>query len=166
MPPVPAAPPQHRLPAIDAARAAALAAMAAYHTLWDLGHLRLTPENYALTGPGRLAAHGIAGGFLLLVGVGLVLMNGRGVRVRPTLLRLARIGGAALLITLATAYAFPDSFIFFGILHCIAVSGVLALPFLALPGPVTGLVAALVVAAPHLVRLPWLDAPALFFLGL
>ena len=158
--------PRPRLPVIDAARAAALAAMASYHTFWDLGHLRLTAENYAGTPAGRLAAELIAGTFLVLVGVGLVLMNGRGIRLRPTLLRLARIGAAALAVTLGTWIAFPDAFVFFGILHCIAVASVLGLPFLFLPTAVTALSAAAVIAAPHLLRAPVLDAPALLFLGL
>jgi len=158
--------PQRRLPVIDAIRAAALAAMASYHTLWDLGHLRLTAENYALTPAGRLAAEMIAGSFLLLVGVGLVLMNGRGVRLRPTLTRFARIGGAALLVTLGTWAIFPDAFVFFGVLHCIAVSSLLGLPFLFLPVPVAVLAAAAFLVAPHVVDAPILDAPALSFLGL
>lgn len=140
--------------------------MAAYHGLWDLGFLQLTPQNFALTPAGRLAAHGIAGAFLLLVGVGLVLANGDGVRWRPFALRLARIGGAALLITLATWIAFPQSYIFFGILHCIAVSSVLGLPFVFLPAPVTALAATLVLVAPHVVAHPLLDVPELYFLGL
>ena len=151
---------------IDAARATALAAMASYHTLWNLGYLRLTAENYALTGAGHLAAEMIAGSFLTLVGVGLVLMNGRGIRPRATALRLARIGGAALLVTLGTWIAFPDAYVFFGVLHCIAVSSVLGLPFVFLPVPVTALAAALVLAAPHVVHAAFLDAPALSFLGL
>ena len=155
-----------RLPIIDAVRAAALVAMASYHTLWDLGYLRLTPENYALTAAGHRAAETIAGTFLTLVGVGLVLMNGRGVRPRPTLSRLVRIGGAALLVTLGTWFAFPDAYVFFGILHCIAVSSVLGLPFLFLPVPVAALAAAGVFAAPHLLHAPVLDAPILYFLGL
>lgn len=155
-----------RLAVVDAARGAALLAMAGYHGLWDLGFLRLTPENYALGPAGKVAAHLIAGTFLLLVGIGLVLMNGAGIRPRPTLVRFARIAGAALLITGATAVAFPDSYIFFGILHCIAASSLLALPFLFLPPLATAAAAALVLAAPHAVAHPVLDEPALFFLGL
>jgi uncharacterized membrane protein len=158
--------PQRRLPVIDAARAAALAAMASYHTLWDLGYLRLTAENYALTPAGRLCAELIAGSFLVLVGIGLVLMNGGGIRPGPTLQRVARIGGAALLVTLGTWIAFPDAYVFFGVLHCIAVSSLLGLPFLFVPVLVTALAAAAVLAAPHLVHAAFLDAPALFFLGL
>ncbi|MCJ2085587.1 DUF1624 domain-containing protein [Methylobacterium sp. E-005] len=161
-----ARPGQGRLPVIDAARATALAAMAGYHTLWDLGYLRLTVENYALTPLGHRAAETIAGTFLLLVGVGLVLMNGRGIRPRATLIRLGRIGGAALLVTLGTWVAFPDAFVFFGILHCIALASVLGLPFLFLPVSVAAFAAALVLAAPLVLHAAFLDAPALFFLGL
>lgn len=166
MPASPHPSPDRRIAALDLARGAALAAMAAYHGLWDLGFLHLTPLNLALTPPGRLAAHAIAGTFLLLVGIGLVLANGDGLRPRPFLLRLARIGGAALLITAATRFAFPQSYIFFGILHCIAVSSVLGLPFVFLPAWLTALAALAVMLAPRLVAHSLLDAPELYFLGL
>lgn len=170
MVPMQAPPPRGRIDAIDAARGAALAAMASYHFTWDLGFLRLSPINAALTPAGRLAAHGIAGSFLVLVGIGLVLMNGDGMRWRAYALRLARIAAAALAITVATAWLFPESYIFFGVLHCIAVSSVLALPFLVLPPLVTAAAAAAVIAAPfvlHLVpHVPVLDEPGLMFLGL
>ena len=81
-------------------------------------------------------------------------MNGGGIRWRSFLIRLARIGGAALLITGATWFAFPQSYIFFGILHCIALSSVLALPFLFVPAPLVALAAALVIAAPTSCRTP------------
>ncbi len=169
MPDAATAPPpasSRRIDALDLARGVALAAMATYHALWDLGFLGLTPQNLALTPPGRLAAHVIAGSFLLLVGIGLVLANGHGVRWRPFLARLARIGGAALLITVATSIAFPQSYIFFGILHCIAVASLLGLPFVFLPAWITALAAGLVVLAPRVVAHPLLDARELAFLGL
>ena len=160
------APASRRLPVIDAARAVALLAMACFHALWDLGNLRLTTENYAATAAGRHAAECIAGSFLILVGVGLVLMNGRGIRLRPTLRRLGRIAAGALAVTLATRLVFPDAYVFFGILHCIAVASVIGLPFLFLPWPVTLAAAAAILAAPLLVQADWLDPPALWFLGL
>lgn len=155
-----------RIDALDAARGAALAAMAAYHLTWDLGFLQLTPLNAALTPTGRMAAHGIAGAFLILVGVGLVLMNGEGMRWWAFARRLVRIGGAALLITGATYLAFPQNYIFFGILHCIALSSVLALPFLRLPAALTALCAAGVMAAPFFLHHPLLETPVLAVLGL
>ncbi len=158
--------PTPRLPIIDAVRAGAILAMVAYHTSWDLGFLRLTAENYALSPFGRTAAHVIAGSFLFLVGIGLVLKNGRGIDLRSTLFRLMRIVVAAAAITGATWFAFPDSFIFFGVLHCIAAASVLGLPFLFLPIWVSAVCAALVLAAPRLVHAEILDAPALLLLGL
>ena len=160
-----------RFDSLDVARGGALLAMAAYHTTWDLGHLALTPENYALAPLGKFAAHLIAGTFLVLVGIGLVLMNRDGLRPRAFLLRLARIGIAALLITAATIYAFPDSFIFFGILHCIAVSSVLAVPFLRVSPAVALVVGIVVLATPAVMANPdyhlaVFDDPILSFLGL
>lgn len=164
--PLDASPRGPRFVVLDAVRGAALLAMAAYHATWDLGYLRLTPENYALTPLGKAAAHVIAGTFLFLVGIGLVLMSRDGIRWRPFLLRLLRIGGAAVAITAATVIAFPESYIFFGILHCITLSSVLALPFLFLPAGITVVASALVLAAPHVIALDGLDAPVLAFLGL
>jgi uncharacterized membrane protein len=155
-----------RIEALDVARGVALGAMALYHATWDLGYLRLTPENYALSPLGRGAAHLIAGSFLILVGVGLVLVHGAGLRRRAVVTRFLRIGGAALAVTAATYALFPASYVFFGILHCIAVSSVLALPFLFVPVSVVAVCTALVMAAPALTGGGLLDAPALFFLGL
>ncbi|KMO20988.1 hypothetical protein SQ03_04470 [Methylobacterium platani JCM 14648] len=161
--------PVRRLAIVDLARAVALLAMALYHLTWDLGFLRLTPENAALSPIGRLAAHGIAGSFLVLVGISLVLARGRG-GWRSYLLRLGRIAAAAGAISLATLWLFPESWIFFGILHCIALSSVLALPALAAPLPLVWVGAALVLAGPALAAAAGapaiLDAPGLLFLGL
>jgi uncharacterized membrane protein len=155
-----------RWDAIDVARGTAIAAMVAYHTAWDLSFLKLVATD-AITDPGWKAfARSIAGSFLVLVGVSLALAHARGVRRGPFLKRLAKIVAAALLVTAATLVAFPDAYIFFGILHGIAVSSVLALPFLRAPWPVTVLAAAATLAAPRLLTSPALDHPALDWLGL
>ncbi|MEH3147303.1 MAG: heparan-alpha-glucosaminide N-acetyltransferase [Methylobacterium frigidaeris] len=156
---------------VDVLRGVALAAMALFHLTWDLGHLRLTPENWALAPLGRAAAHGIAGSFLALVGLSLVLAQGAGFRPRPFGLRLARIAGAAALISAATWFVFPQSWIFFGVLHCIALSSLLALPALRAPLALVAVAAVAVVALPGLLAAAgggpgWLDAPTLLFLGL
>jgi uncharacterized membrane protein len=113
-----------------------------------------------------LFARLIAGSFLFLVGVSLVLAMRGGFRPRPFLRRLALVGGAAMLLTLVTWWLVSEDFIYFGILHCIAVASVLALPFLRLP--VWTVLAAAVVcfAAPALFAAPVFDAPWLRWLGL
>ncbi len=62
--------------------------------------------------------------------------------------RLGLIAGAALLVTVATWLALSRGFIFFGILHCIAVSSLVALPFLRLPLAVVLIAAAAFLALP------------------
>jgi uncharacterized membrane protein len=155
-----------RWDAIDVARGIAIVAMAIYHFSWDLSFYKLIATNIVAEPAWRWFARSIAGSFLILAGTGLVLAHTSGFRRRPFVRRLARVGGAALAITVATRIAFPDSYIFFCILHCIAVSSVLALPFLRLPALATGAAAAFCFAAPHLFTSPALDEPLLDWLGL
>jgi uncharacterized membrane protein len=140
--------------------------MVVFHTAWDLSDLRLIEADIRVIPAWSWFAHAIAAGFLVLVGVGLVLAHGRGLRPQPFLRRLAVVAGAALLVTIGTYLTFPDAFIFFGILHCIALASILALPFLRLPAALAIAAAILCFAAPLLLPQPLFDAPLLAFLGL
>src|SRR3712207_2319249 len=151
---------------IDVARGAAIAAMIVYHFSWDLSFLKLIQTNILQVPAWRWFARGIAGSFLTLAGIGLALAHAQGFRRVPFLLRLLKVGGAALAVTLVTYFAFPESYIFFGILHCIAVSSVLALAFLWLHPAFIVLAAAFCLAAPTIFTNPALDAPSLDWLGL
>ena len=155
-----------RLEAIDLARGAALAAMAIYHFAWDLEFFGYAPPGMTAEGGWKLFARAIASSFLFLVGVSLWLAHGRGVRARPFLKRLAMVAAAAGAITLVTFMAVPGGFIFFGILHQIALASVLGLAFLRLPAPLTLAAAVLVAAAPHFLRNAAFDHPALWWVGL
>lgn len=155
-----------RLEAIDFARGAALVAMALYHFNWDLEFFGYVMPGTAATGGWKLFARCIASSFLFLVGVSLVLAHARGIRWGPFLKRIAMVAVAALAISIATYIAVPSGFIFFGILHQIALASLLGLAFIRLPAPVTIVVAALVIAAPHYLRHPFFDHPALWWVGL
>ncbi len=129
-------PPIHRpgrVAELDAARSLALVAMAVFHFVFDLelfGYV--APGTTAMTG-WRWLALLTAGSFLGLAGVSLWLAHGGGIAWRGFLKRLLMVGGAAALISLVTVFAVPDAFIFFGILHSIALCSVLGLLALRLP---------------------------------
>jgi uncharacterized membrane protein len=155
-----------RFPGIDILRGAAVAAMIVYHFAWDLRFFTLITTDIVHHPFWSGLARGIAGTFLLLSGVSLVLMARHGLDWGRYLKRLATVGGAALLVTIATFFAMPGSFIFFGILHCIALSSVLALPFLRLPVGVTMAAAAGVLILPLVFSHPVFDLPLLQWVGL
>jgi uncharacterized membrane protein len=158
--------PSRRILVIDALRGAALIAMASYHFTWDLEFFGYAAPGLTAFGGWKLYARCIASTFLFLVGVSLVLAHGRGIRWNGFLKRFAMVAAAAAAITLVTYLAVPQGFIFFGILHQIALASVLGLLFLRLPALLTLVVAALVVAAPHYLRSPVFDRPALWWVGL
>jgi uncharacterized membrane protein len=166
VPPPAAAPsPRLRLEAVDLARGLALLAMFVFHFAYDLSYFGLI-ETHVPSDPGwRWFARLIAGSFLTLVGISLVLATRNGLNRPAFLKRLAMVAGAAALVTIATSFAMPRSFIFFGILHHVALGSVLALPFLRLPVAAVAVAAVVAFALPVLVAHPLLDQPALAWLG-
>ena len=156
-----------RIAAIDALRGVAIVAMVVYHTAFDLSARSLLPVDITRDLGWIVFARSIASTFLLLVGVGLVLATQNGLRLQPYLRRLGLIAGSACLVSLATWFIEPDVFVFFGILHQIALASVLALPFvLWLPSWVVAPVAAGVIALPFLYTSPLFDWPPLWWVGL
>jgi uncharacterized membrane protein len=155
-----------RIPLIDQARGVALIAMAIYHLTWDLGFFGYIQPETATTGGWKIFARLIAGSFLFLVGFSLVLGHQKGFQAKPFLIRFGKIAGAAAIISIATWFAFPQTFIFFGILHAIAAASLIGLLFLPLPAVVSLLAAAAAVAAPFYLRTPLFDHPALWWVGL
>lgn len=122
-----------RRPRIDMLRGLAIVAMIFYHFTWDLGFLGFIKLNIAQTEWGLMIARAIAASFLTLVGVSLALSHARGFDFGGFWRRLVLVAGAAALVTLGTWFAFPDAFIFMGILHCIALTSVIAVVFLRAP---------------------------------
>jgi uncharacterized membrane protein len=158
--------PTPRIPAIDLARGAALVAMAIYHFTWDLEFFGYADPGMTAQGGWKLFARCIALSFLFLVGVSLVLGHGKGIRWPGFLRRLTMVAGAAMAISIVTYFAVPGGFIFFGILHQIALASVLGLVFLRLPAAVILATAAMVIAAPLVLRSPFFDHPLLWWIGL
>lgn len=163
--PAAAAPPP-RLPLVDVARGVAIAAMVAFHFAFDLSQAGLIATDVANHPGWRLFAGAIGGSFLTLVGVSLVLAARDGLDRAAFLRRLAMVAGGAALVSAATLVVMPQAWIFFGILHLIAVASVLGLLVLHWPAGLLAVAAAAAFALPWLVAHPALDRPWLLFTGL
>lgn len=155
-----------RIDALDLARGVALFAMASYHFSWDLEQFGYLESGISGRGWLKLYARLIAGSFLLLAGVSLALAHDAGLRPQAFLKRLGMIATAAVLITVATLYATPGSFIFFGILHAIGVASVIGLAFLPLPGVVAIGAGLLCLTVPHLYQNEAFNTIWLYWIGL
>jgi uncharacterized membrane protein len=118
--------PRARFWEIDALRGLAVVAMIVFHFAWDWAFV-----NDARLGEGSRYASGlIAGTFITLLGISIALDRDRvsdtgGSQWRRAARRFLLIGGAAAVVTLATRLVLPDEFVYFGILHLLAVSTVL-----------------------------------------
>lgn len=123
----------NRLFAVDAARGLAVIAMAAYHLVWDLWFFGLTDIDL-LGDPAWLAARtAIVSSFLFIAGI--CAMH-PGANTAATLIRrFVRTAAAAAAVSLATWLIFPDSWVFFGVLHHLAVAGLLAAGLRRVAGP-------------------------------
>ena len=161
------APPiRQRLPGLDVLRGIAVAAMIVYHFSWDLRFFRFIETDVVTHWFWAGLAKSIAGSFLLISGVSLAMAAVDGLDQGKFLKRLAVVGGAALLVTLGTVFAMPNAYIFFGILHCIALGSVLAIPFLRMPAAAPALVGLAVFVLPQVFTHPLFDAPLLRWTGL
>lgn len=125
--------PRPRFAVIDVARGVAIIAMVAYHLCWDLSYFRFIAADVGYDPEWVLIARSILAVFLFLAGVSLVLGHGTGIRWRSFWRRWVFVVLGALAITVATWFAFPQSFVYFGVLHAIALFSLLGLAFVRTP---------------------------------
>lgn len=143
-----------RLIGLDILRGLALVSMVAYHFTYDLDLFGFIPRNTSVTGGFWWHARLTAGSFIFLAGLSLWLSHGARLRWPAFWRRFAKIVAAAALVTVATAIAMPQLTVFYGILHSIAISSLIALLVLRLPAPVTLVLAAACFALPFLFQHP------------
>jgi uncharacterized membrane protein len=156
----------NRIPLVDLLRGVALIAMTGFHFSWDLGMFRLIDPAVMFEPGARWTARVIAGSFLFITGFSLFLAHGQGLKARGYFIRLAQIGGAAAIISVATRIATPEAFIFFGILHQIAFATIAGLLFLRLPWWITAAAGFFVLLSGPWLQTPALDAPIWWWTGL
>lgn len=140
--------------------------MAVYHACWDLTFTGLTGFDL-FDNPLWLAARtAILSSFLLIAGIGLVLATENGLDWPRFFRRLGRLVAAAAAVSAASYAVFPDSPIFFGVLHHMAVASLLGLAVVRWPAGGTLALAAAVLAAGQTLAFPQFDSPWLRWIGL
>jgi uncharacterized membrane protein len=153
-----------RVEAVDALRGIALVAMVAYHFSFDLRYYGVTASDFEHD-PFWLGFRAlIVGSFLTLVGVSLVLADRAGAPRAHFWRRVGVIAACALAASVGSYLLFPRTFIYFGILHCIAVASVLAQPFVR-RGATALAIGVVLIGAAAIGSHPAFDARALSWIG-
>jgi len=153
-----------RLAGIDALRGGALCLMFIYHFAFDLRVYRVIAADFEHD-PFWLGFRAvIVASFMTLVGISLVLADRAGVTPARFWRRIGVIATCALAVSAASWIVFPRSFIYFGILHGIAVASVLAWPFVRRPAVALG-IGCVVIAAGVGWSNPAFDAGPLSWIG-
>jgi uncharacterized membrane protein len=164
-----------RLDSVDAARGASILQMIAYHFCYDLNyfswiHVALTHDAGWIAWRTAIVAQ-----FLFLVGVSLTLRPGAaaplpaggsdGAPRRRFWRRWAQIAACAAVVSLASYELFGPRFIWFGVLHFVAVAQLLLPPLARRAAWLAALLGVLVLAAGLTLHLGPMDTNALSWIG-
>lgn len=125
-------PPQRNL-SIDLFRSLGIVLMVIFHFCYDLKHFGYNQWDIS-NGLFWIRFRAIIVTlFLGCVGVGLAVAHGRGIRRRPFFRRLGKLTLAAAAVTTMSLVMFPEEWIYFGVLHFIALVSLVSLPLAGRP---------------------------------
>ena len=105
---------------VDGLRSLAVLAMIVYHFAWDLGFFNIVDPVVVNTGAWKNFAISIGSSFLFISGISFWLATRSGINFKKFMFRLSILVSAALLVSLGTYQANPNTFVFFGILHLLS----------------------------------------------
>jgi len=157
--------PASRLVVVDALRGSAIVLMVIYHFCFDLSYFGLASFDFYQDRFWLNSRTLILSLFLGLVGVSLVLASRQRLDVGRYLRRLMMLVASAALVSLSTWWMFGERFVFFGVLHFIAVASVLALLFLR-AGSLNLIAGVGVILFATRYQSAWFDTPGRRWIGL
>lgn len=118
-----------RLPGLDIVKGLAVVLMIIYHFYFDLDYFRYLNIDFS-TSFWQGFRYLIISLFLFSMGISLVLSHPDKIYINKVIKRAIVLGIAALLVSIVSYYLFPNSWIYFGILHFIWLASILALALL------------------------------------
>jgi len=150
---------------LDALRGFALIWMALFHFSFDLSNFRLLDANFYTDALWTNQRTCILSLFLLCAGAGQAVAISQGQSWARFWRRWAQIVACAVLVSLGSWFMFPNSFIYFGVLHGMAVMLIIA-RLMAPLGSWLWPLGLLAVALPQLVSHPFFDSRLTNWVGL
>ncbi|MBA3771337.1 MAG: DUF1624 domain-containing protein [Ramlibacter sp.] len=165
--------PNQRFDSIDALRGLAIVWMTLFHFCFDLNHFGWLKQNFYTDPFWTWQRTAIVSLFLFCAGLGQAVAVQQGQGWRRFWRRWAQVAACALLVTAGSYWMYPKSFIYFGVLHGIAVM-LIVVRWTSGWGRSLWLAGALAIAARPLAaaahaqwpELSFLDQPAWNWLGL
>jgi uncharacterized membrane protein len=115
-----------RYDSIDSLRGLAMVWMTVFHFCFDLANAGYTQQNFYADPVWTWQRTGILSLFLLCAGAGQAIAVAQGQRWGRFWKRWSQIAGCALLVSLGSWFMFPKSYIYFGVLHGMAVMLIVA----------------------------------------
>lgn len=122
-----------RIYGLDIFRGLALFFMLTYHFTYDLNYFNIISIDMNNEIGFLLVRYSIMSMFLLSVGMSLALTHKNHIKWEAIRKRVMRLGPAAILVSITTYFIFPDSWIYFGILHFILCASFIIPPLLRFP---------------------------------
>ena len=118
---------------LDLMRGVAIIMMVAFHFIYDLNSFGFTDIPLFTHWAGTAWRTLIVFLFLSAVGISLVIAHSKTLKLKKFIKRQIYLGIAALIVSAGTYVMFPDGWVYFGILHLIWVSSLIAIFFINLP---------------------------------
>ncbi len=166
MPAVPSlAAASRRFDRLDALRGLAMVWMAAFHFCFDLDHFGFVDQDFRNDPFWTVQRTSIVTLFLLCAGAGQAIATAEGQALGRFWKRWAQVAGCAVLVSVASWWMFPRSFISFGVLHGIALM-LIVVRFTAPWGRALLPLGLLAIALPHLLQHPFFDSRWTNWVGL
>lgn len=118
--------PHSRFGTVDALRGIAVIWMTLYHFAYDLNYFGYWQQNFHADPIWTWQRTAIVSLFLFCAGLGQAIAVHQGQSWQRFWRRWAQVAGCAVLVSLASYLVFPQSFIYFGVLHGMAVMLIIA----------------------------------------
>jgi uncharacterized membrane protein len=155
----------NRIAAIDMVRGAAIIGVMIYHLCWDMRFLELVDWAVDTDPAWLIFARSLLGSFMLLTGMGLELGHADGFKVKPFWRRFGILVVCSAVITVATVIMFPDAYVYFGVLHAIALFSLFGVAFVRVRWWWVAGVAVLFIVPPVFIHLPLFNSRPMSVLG-